>query len=101
MEKHRPSPPPKEKETLEHTVTIIGSLRKVKLEKNKRASDLLKTVRFQFKKELENFPFNSRTNVVLNGRTIKMSDKGELEEDPILTTVSTLSLVPQISGGNN
>ena len=98
MQKHRENQ--SQPEILEHTVTIIGKIRKVKLPKNKKVSDLLNALKSQHKESLGNFKFNSKTNVVLNGRVIKMDDKGELKEDPILTRVSTLSLTPQISGGN-
>jgi|SRR3989344_658980 len=87
-------------ETLEHTVTIIGKVRKIRLEKNKRVADLIAAIRNKFREELKNFSFNNTTNVVLNGRVIKMNEKGELEENPILTKSSTISLMPQITGGD-
>lgn len=98
MEKHRQDPP--KEETTEHTVTVIGQVRKIKLENSKRrASDLLNALKSKYKEELKTFPFNNTTSVTLNGRVIKMNDKGELEEDPILVKNSILTLTPQIAGG--
>lgn len=86
-------------EQLEHTITVIGKVRKVKLAKGKKVNDLIAAVKTQFKEELKNFNFNATTNAVLNGRVIKMNEKGELVENPVLNQSSTLSLMPQITGG--
>lgn len=98
MEKQRENQAPEEQ--LEHTVTIIGRVRKIKLDKGKKASDLIAAIKSKYKEDLANFSLNASTNVVLNAKTIKMNDKGELEENPILTRASTLSLMPQITGGH-
>ena len=98
MEKQRDNQP--QSNNLEHTVTIMGKVAKVKLEKGKKTSDLIAAIKNQFKAELQNFPLNNTTNVVLNGRVLKMNANGELEENPILAQASTLSLMPQITGGS-
>lgn len=97
MEKQRDNQ--RQDNNLEHTVTIMGKAAKVKLGKGKKASDLIAAIKNQFQAELQNFPFNNTTNVVLNGKVLKMNAKGELEENPVLTQASTLSLMPQITGG--
>lgn len=97
MEKQRENQKPDD--NLKHTVTIMGRVKKIELPKNQRASDLIAAVKAKFKEELKNFPLNNKTNVVLNGKVIKMNENGELEENPILSRESTLSLMAQITGG--
>jgi len=88
-----------QEEQAEYTVQIIAKKRKVKLGKGTRLSDLITATRNQFKEELKNFSFNNSTNIVLNGKVIKMDENGKLEEDPILIKSSILTLMPQITGG--
>jgi len=83
----------------EHTVQIIGKNRKIKLGEGKRLSDLISAIKTKYKEELKGFSFNKSTSIVLNGKVIKMNENGELEENPILTKSSILSLMPQITGG--
>lgn len=86
-------------EQINPTVQIIGKNKKVKLAKGKRLSDLIAATKSQFKEELKGFPFNNSTSIVLNGKVIKMDKDGELEENPVITESSILSLMPQITGG--
>ena len=98
MEKQREDQAPEEQ--FEHTVTIIGKVRKIKLDKGKKTSDLIAAIKNKYKEDLANFSLNASTNIVLNGKTIKMDDEGKLAENPILVRASTLSLMPQITGGH-
>ncbi|MDO8496561.1 MAG: hypothetical protein Q7S43_03915 [bacterium] len=86
-------------EQINPTVQIIGKNRKVNLDKGKRLSDLIAATKSKFKEELKGFPFNNSTSIVLNGKVIKMNENGELEENPIITESSILSLMPHITGG--
>ncbi len=98
MEKHKDNQPQEEND--EHTVTVIGKAKRINLAKNSKASELIAALKSKYKEELKSFSFNNTTSVVLNGKVIKMNKDGELEEDPILTKSSTLSLMPQIAGGD-
>lgn len=87
---------PAAEEQFEHTVSILGDIKKVKLDQGKRLSDLLEEVKTKYKEELKTFSFE-QCNIVLNGKAVNKS--GELIENPVLSRASTLSLMPQITGG--
>lgn len=97
MEKEKDRSRPKDSS---HRVTVSGRAVTVKLPAGKnRVNDLLAELKNKYKDELKNFQFNKTVSVVLDGKAVTMNDKGEIEENPLLATSSTLTLMPKIQGG--
>ena len=84
----------------ECAVTIMSKTVSVKMkDKELRANDLIRELRVQHKDKVANFKFNSTVKAVLNGKPVKLNDRGEIEGNPIITEGATLVLIPNLAGG--
>lgn len=95
MEKERENNP--SDNMLEHTVLVAGGVKKIKLAKGKRLSDLIETIKSKYGEDVKELNFE-KCNIVVNGRSIDQAEG--VEDNPVLSKSSTITIMPTFTGGS-